>query len=129
MSFDGGKSRNAIPRDAIAVVLGHIHGQEAAFRTAIDVASSDDPRRLLEDGPWRYRSRSDAPRAPRKPWTAEATKRLLDVVATVPTGPLAMSPDFAGLVETRTSLGEAATEGDDAHPAQPLALLERLSDA
>jgi dipeptidase D len=29
----------------------------------------------------------------------------------VPTGPLAMSPDFDGLVETSTSLGEAVTEG------------------
>ena len=43
-------------------------------------------------------------------WTEEATVRMLDVVALVPTGPLAMSPDFAGLVETSTSLGEAATE-------------------
>jgi dipeptidase D len=33
------------------------------------------------------------------------------VVALVPTGPLAMSPDFDDLVETSTSLGEAATEG------------------
>src|SRR4029079_5124636 len=32
-------------------------------------------------------------------------------VAVVPTGPLAMSPDFDGLVETSTSLGEASTEG------------------
>jgi dipeptidase D len=30
----------------------------------------------------------------------------------VPTGPLAMSPDFEDLVETSTSLGEAITEGD-----------------
>ena len=30
----------------------------------------------------------------------------------VPTGPLAMSPDFDDLVETSTSLGEAITEGD-----------------
>ena len=44
-------------------------------------------------------------------WTEEATTRLLDVVALVPTGLLAMSPDFDGLVETSTSLGEAGTEG------------------
>jgi dipeptidase D len=37
---------------------------------------------------------------------------LLDAVALVPTGPLAMSPDFDDLVETSTSLGEALTEGD-----------------
>ena len=36
---------------------------------------------------------------------------LLDVVALVPFGPLSMSPDFEGLVELSTSLGEAITEG------------------
>jgi dipeptidase D len=35
----------------------------------------------------------------------------LDLVAVVPSGPLAMSPDFQGLVETSTSVGEAVTEG------------------
>ena len=33
-------------------------------------------------------------------------------MALVPTGPLALSPDFDDLVETSTSLGEATTEGD-----------------
>ena len=46
------------------------------------------------------------------PWTAEATAQLLDLLAVVPTGPLAVSPDFDDLVETSTSLGEALTEGD-----------------
>ena len=36
---------------------------------------------------------------------------MLDLVAVVPSGPLAMSPDFAGLVETSTSLGQAVTDG------------------
>src|SRR5262249_30156901 len=47
-----------------------------------------------------------------EPWTEEATARLLDAVALIPTGPLAMSPDFPGLAETSTSLGEALTAGD-----------------
>jgi dipeptidase D len=46
------------------------------------------------------------------PWTEDATARLLDAVALVPTGPLALSPDFDDLVETSTSLGEAITAGD-----------------
>ena len=45
-------------------------------------------------------------------WTEEATASLLDAVALVPTGPLALSPDFDDLIETSTSLGEALTEGD-----------------
>jgi dipeptidase D len=45
-------------------------------------------------------------------WSEADTASLLDAVALVPTGPLAMSPDFDGLVETSTSLGEAVTEGE-----------------
>jgi dipeptidase D len=44
-------------------------------------------------------------------WTDDGTRSLLDLVAVVPSGPLAMSPDFEGLVETSTSVGEVATDG------------------
>ena len=36
---------------------------------------------------------------------------MLDLVAIVPSGPLAMSPDFEGLVETSTWVGRVATDG------------------
>jgi dipeptidase D len=45
-------------------------------------------------------------------WTEEASRTLLDLLAVVPSGPLAMSPDFEGLVETSTSVGEVATDGE-----------------
>ena len=44
-------------------------------------------------------------------WSEEATGALLNIVALVPTGPLAMSQDFDDLVPTSTSLGEASTDG------------------
>ena len=109
VSLDGGKSRNAIPRDAVAVcaVAG---GREHAFRAAVESATAvvrdayarTDPGATVtvEGGP----ASGDA-------WTESATRTLLDVLALVPTGPLAMSPDFDALVETSTSLGEATTEG------------------
>jgi dipeptidase D len=43
-------------------------------------------------------------------WTEDGTRRVLDLIAILPSGPLSISPDFEGLVETSTSLGEAATE-------------------
>jgi dipeptidase D len=46
-------------------------------------------------------------------WTEEATAALLDVLALIPSGPLAMSPGFDGLVETSTSLSEAVTDGGE----------------
>ena len=44
-------------------------------------------------------------------WTTDGTREVLDLVAVVPSGPLAMSPEFEGLVETSTSIGEAVTDG------------------
>ena len=53
VSLDGGKSRNAIPRDAIAVcsVAGD---REQAFRDAVADRRGDDPRRVREDGRRRH---------------------------------------------------------------------------
>ena len=47
---------------------------------------------------------------PADAWGEESTTRLLDVIALVPSGPISMSSEFEGLVETSTSLGEALTE-------------------
>jgi dipeptidase D len=110
VSVDGGKSRNAIPRDAHALV-SLAAGDEPAFGMAIESAaatirdafSKTDPGVTVTVGPGAGAG---------EPWTDEATGRLLDVIAVLPTGPLAMSPDFDDLVETSTSLGEAITEGD-----------------
>ncbi|HTK23674.1 MAG TPA: beta-Ala-His dipeptidase [Gaiella sp.] len=110
VSFAGGKSRNAIPRDATAV-CSVASSDEGAFRKAVatsterirDAFSTTDPGVSIS---------VDRAEAAAEPWRAEATSRLLDAVALVPTGPLAMSQDFDDLVETSTSLGEALTEGD-----------------
>ena len=112
VSLNGGKSRNAIPRDASAVVsvaLGRrgracARPLETATATVRDAYAKTD-KGVTVDGRTRHPPRADA-------WTEEATAALLDAVALVPTGPLAMSPDFDDLVETSTSLGEAITEGD-----------------
>ena len=110
VSFAGGKSRNAIPRDAAAVVSVAAENEadlkqalEQATATIRDAFAKTDANVNVTVGS--ADAATDA-------WTVEGTAALLDVVALVPTGPLAMSPDFDGLVETSTSLGEAITEGD-----------------
>lgn len=109
VSLNGGKSRNAIPRDAAAVISVEAGG-EAAFREAVAVATGVI-REAFEKTDADVNITTEATESSTQPWTHEATSRLLDAVALVPTGPLAMSPDFDGLVETSTSLGEAITEG------------------
>jgi dipeptidase D len=110
VSFDGGKSRNAIPRDAGAV-CSVAAGDEESFRTAV-AASAETIRDAFATTDPGLSIVVDEADASADPWTAEATERLLDAVALVPTGPLALSQDFDDLVETSTSLGEALTEGD-----------------
>ena len=110
VSLDGGKSRNAIPRDAKAVV-SVAPGAEADFRKALETATAtiaDSFAKTDKGVTVEVDSAPDASDA----WTDESTASLLDAVALVPTGPLALSPDFDDLIETSTSLGEAVTEGD-----------------
>jgi dipeptidase D len=110
VSFAGGKSRNAIPRDASAAVSVE-PGQEEAFRAGLERAAARirDAFSKTDSG---LSIAVGAADASADPWTEDSTRALLDVIAVVPTGPLAMSPDFDGLVETSASLGEAMTEGD-----------------
>jgi dipeptidase D len=110
VSLVGGKSRNAIPRDASAIVSVEA-GQEQAFRDAVGAAAETirDAYAKTDAGVTVAVEPADSSE---QPWSDTATKTLLDAVALVPTGPLALSPDFDDLVETSTSLGEALTEGD-----------------
>jgi dipeptidase D len=111
VSLAGGRSRNAIPRDAIAIcsVAGE---REQALHEAIAVAAETirDAFAKTDAGVSIEVAAADAPA---DPWSDASTAMLLDAIALVPTGPLAMSPDFDDLVETSTSLGEAITEGDE----------------
>ena len=108
-SLDGGKSWNAIPRDAVAV-CSLPPAREPAFRAAVETAAAtirDAYAQTDPDVAVAVTTSGDAADA----WTAAATEHLLDLLAVVPSGPLAMSPDFTGLVETSTSIGEVATDG------------------
>ena len=108
VSLNGGKSRNAIPRDAVAIVSVRAES-ELPLREAIEKATATVRDAFSTTDPGTTATIGDADAAV-DPWTEEGTAKLLDVLALVPTGPLAMSQDFDDLVETSTSLGEAITE-------------------
>ena len=103
-SLDGGSSRNAIPRDAVAIVAGDAGAIARAGAEAAGAYDRTDPGVRVEV------ERGGAP--PAGAWTAAASARIVDLIAALPHGPLGMSADFPGVVETSTSLGVAATEGD-----------------
>ena len=109
VSLQGGKSWNAIPRDATGI-CSVPREREPAFRAAVEAAAATIADAYANTDPGvtvTVAAAADAADA----WTEDGTRSVLDLVAVVPSGPLAMSPDFGGLVETSTSLGQAVTDG------------------
>jgi dipeptidase D len=109
VSVQGGKSWNAIPRDATAI-CSLPPEREAAFRAAVESAAaaiSDAYGKTDHGVSVTVTGAADAADA----WTEDGTRSILDLVAVVPSGPIAMSPDFEGLVEMSTSVGEVVTDG------------------
>jgi dipeptidase D len=106
-AIGGGVSRNAIPRDAHAILAVPAElepGLRDAAATALDAivrqyAGTDDGLELVV-------SPAEADGAA----DANATRRVLDLLAAIPTGVVAMTPGLAGVVETSTSLTMVATE-------------------
>jgi dipeptidase D len=109
VSLAGGKSWNAIPRDATAI-CSLPPEREAAFRAAVETAATAIRGAYIKTDPGVIVTVTGAAEAA-DAWTENATRAVLDLVAIVPSGPLAMSPDFGGLVETSTSVGAVATDG------------------
>jgi dipeptidase D len=104
VSFDGGAARNAIPRDATAVMAAGAEALaaiEAEARAIADAYRAGDPGVRV--------TVAAAGEAGAEAWSVSDSARILDLVAAIPTGPLGMSPDFPGVVETSSSLGVATT--------------------
>jgi dipeptidase D len=102
-SLEGGSSRNAIPRDAVAIVAGDAGAIASAGAAAAAAYAKTDPGVRVAVEP--AAAAADA-------WSAAASARVTDLVAAIPHGPLGMSTDFPGVVETSSCLSVAAsTEG------------------
>jgi dipeptidase D len=106
VSLEGGLSRNAIPREAHAVVA--VPGDsEEPFRGAMNQGLAAVARQYAgtDDGLVLDVSPAEADGAA----NIDSTRRALDLVSAIPTGVLAMTPGMGG-VETSTCLTTATTE-------------------
>ena len=102
--FEGGVSRNAIPREARAVVSVD---DEPAFERAAEAGLATLQSDHTDEGLTLNLERADAEAVA----DIESTRRALDLISSIPTGVIAMSrlPDA---VETSISLTVARTEAD-----------------
>jgi dipeptidase D len=105
----GGVSRNAIPRDAHAVVCspeGAVDALRGAAEQELETVR-DEFRRSDPDLALSVENRPATESA-----SETTTARALDLVAATPTGVIAMNPELRGVVETSTSLTVVSTEED-----------------
>jgi dipeptidase D len=141
-SLDGGVSRNAIPREARAVLVVS-GGASRRTRAALEAAGQAARALYAVTDPAFELTVADAAR-PDRAWSPGDTGTIVDLVVALPQGPIVTSPHAAGAVETSLSLGSATSAGDrlDLHglvrtsdPAAlpgvlgSLAALARLADA
>ena len=106
-AFDGGVSRNAIPRDATALIAADATARGAIADEAAVIA---DAHRDTDPG-FRIDVSEDGGDTARDAWAAADSARILDLIAALPVGPLGMNAAFPGAVETSSSVGSARTEG------------------
>jgi dipeptidase D len=109
-AFAGGSAHNAVPREAQAVAL--VSGaNRAAFEAAVNAECDAAKAEFSSVDPGLAVEISDSA-VPATAWTAEMTRRTLQLLDALPHGVLGMSYDIPGLVETSTNLATVKLVGD-----------------
>jgi len=106
-AMDGGNKRNAIPREAFAVVQVD-PDQEEALRSALSDLQCELRKELGAFDPGLALSLEPVA-APAKVISAADTNALVGFLLTAPHGVISMSPDIEELVQTSTNLGVVET--------------------
>ncbi|MFO7444985.1 MAG: aminoacyl-histidine dipeptidase, partial [Ignavibacteriaceae bacterium] len=110
--IDGGSKRNAIPREAEAIVLI----KSSDWKQALDVLNEFQEKVQNEfktsDSGLKIEFKK-ADKTPSKVFTKSFTTRIINTLLALPHGVISMSQDIPGLVETSTNVATINT-GDDA---------------
>jgi len=106
--FEGGKMRNAIPREASALIA-IASADEKAFADSVEKTTGELKRQFagLDDG---LTVDVVGEGAAHPVLDKEEGQRLVRFLRALPSGVIAMSQDIEGLVETSTNLGVVHTE-------------------
>jgi dipeptidase D len=107
---NGGSAHNAIPREAVALVVLPSH-RENELRSLVAAAESDAKAELggFDSG---LQIKVATAELPATVMDSHSAKNTAAVMASLPQGILAMSPDVPGLVQTSTNLATISTDGD-----------------
>ena len=105
ISLEGGNKRNAIPREAEAVIS--VFDRDAAAGRVKELAAEIYPLLVKEDRKLKVRA-GKAAKAERM-MTLKDTSAILSLLSLVPNGVISMSASKPGLVETSSNLGVVHT--------------------
>ncbi|MBI5527240.1 MAG: aminoacyl-histidine dipeptidase [Deltaproteobacteria bacterium] len=103
LSMEGGSKHNAIPREAVAVVVVP-RGREEMLTAAVAKAKATFQATYGDHDPDLDVKVAPSAVRPRKVWTGAAAMRTVRLLLSIPTGVLAMSKEIPGLVETSNNL-------------------------
>lgn len=110
-SFDGGNLRNAIPREASAVIGVHRSAKEK-IRVDLNLYTATIEAELGEIEP-NIRFTMESVEEPPRCIDSKTTTALLNALYACPHGVIAMSRDMPGLVETSTNLASVKMTGEN----------------
>lgn len=108
-TISGGNARNAIPREASAILLLSEPSEEAPCRSALEESFAVATRELARSDP-DLRVAVATVATPDVAWDDASTRRALDLLDALPHGVMAMSLDLPGLVETSVNLAVVRPE-------------------
>ncbi|MGA3211103.1 MAG: aminoacyl-histidine dipeptidase [Terriglobales bacterium] len=106
----GGSARNAIPREASAIVVGN--EPLASDLKAVVTAVETETRLDLGSFDSGLEIKVEPVSRPSMVLDAASARSTVDVLVSLPHGVLAMSPDVAGLVQNSTNLAIVSVKGD-----------------
>ena len=106
--ISGGSKRNAIPREAAAIVVGPVGTLEALKTASADVASEAQAESCEPDVTVRVEREPDAPQP--TCISPNDTERILQALTAIPSGVLGMHPKVSALVETSNNVSTMTTK-------------------
>jgi len=108
---NGGSAQNAIPREAAALVVLPDTSRESKLKSLVATAEAGYKADLggFDSG---LQITVEKAERPGKVLEASDAKQTVALLASLPHGVLAMSPDVDGLVQTSTNLATVSTRGD-----------------
>ena len=124
-AIDSGGLRNAIPREAKAIVTVP-NGHAAAFEKSVGACEAVYKKEIEAVDPGLSLTATASNDVPTKVLTADSLQKLLDAVYGCPNGVIRMSDSMKGLVETSTNLARVVTENGK---AQIICLLRSSVDS